>query len=117
LTRAHQEAFTEESVPYQMPVLFNVPTLSILATTLLDFGTEEQKRRHLPAIIGGEEIWVQMLSEPSGGSDLAGLITRAERDGDSFILSDPKSGRQARFELTMPCAWLARIGRRRNIVG
>jgi len=90
LTRAHQEAFTEESVPYQMPVLFNVPTLSILATTLLDFGTEEQKRRHLPAIIGGEEIWVQMLSEPSGGSDLAGLITRAERDGDSFILSGSK---------------------------
>ena len=90
LTRAHQEAFTEESVPYQMPVLFNVPTLSILATTLLDFGTEEQKRRHLPGIIGGEEIWVQMLSEPSGGSDLAGLITRAERDGDSFILSGSK---------------------------
>jgi alkylation response protein AidB-like acyl-CoA dehydrogenase len=90
LTRAHQQAFTEESVPYQMPVLFNVPTLSILATTLIDFGTEEQKRRHLPAIIGGEEIWVQMLSEPSGGSDLAGLITRADRDGDTFVLSGSK---------------------------
>jgi alkylation response protein AidB-like acyl-CoA dehydrogenase len=90
LTRAHQQAFSEESVPYQMPVLFNVPTLSILATTLLDFGTEAQKRRHLPAIIGGEEIWVQMLSEPSGGSDLAGLITRADRDGDTFVLSGSK---------------------------
>jgi alkylation response protein AidB-like acyl-CoA dehydrogenase len=90
LTRVHQHVFTEESVPYQMPVLFNVPTLSILATTLLDFGTEEQKRRHLPAIIGGEEIWVQMLSEPSGGSDLAGLITRTDRDGDAFVLNGSK---------------------------
>ena len=78
LTRAHQQIFTEESVPYQMPVLFNVPTLSILAPTLLDFGTEEQKKRHLPAIIGGDEIWVQMLSEPSGGSDLAGLVDAGE---------------------------------------
>jgi alkylation response protein AidB-like acyl-CoA dehydrogenase len=90
LTRGHQQAFTEESVPYQMPVVFNVPTFSILATTLLDFGTEAQKKRHLPAIIRGDEIWVQMLSEPSGGSDLAGLITRAQRDGDAFVLSGSK---------------------------
>jgi alkylation response protein AidB-like acyl-CoA dehydrogenase len=90
LTRGHQQAFTEETVPYRMPVLFNVPTLSILATTLLDFGTRVQKQRHLPAIIRGDEIWVQMLSEPSGGSDLAGLITRAQRDGDAFILSGSK---------------------------
>ena len=51
LTRAHQQVFTEESAPYEMPILFNVPTLSILAPTLFDFGTEEQKQRHLPAII------------------------------------------------------------------
>ena len=56
-----------------MPVLLNIPTFSILAPTLLDFGTEEQKRAHLPKIISGEEMWVQFLSEPSGGSDLAGL--------------------------------------------
>ena len=90
LSRAHQLVFTEESVQYQMPVLLNVPTLSILAPTLLDFGTEEQKERHLPAIIRGDEIWVQMLSEPSGGSDLAGLVTRADRDGDSFRVNGSK---------------------------
>ena len=90
LTRAHQQVFTEESVSYQMPVLFNVPTLSILAPTLLDFGTEKQKSRHLPAILCGDEIWVQMLSEPSGGSDLAGLVTRANRDGDSFVVNGSK---------------------------
>jgi len=90
LTRAHQQAFTEESVPYPMPVVFNVPTLSILAPTLLDFGTEEQKKRHLPAIIRGDEIWVQMLSEPSGGSDLAGLVTSGKRDGDVFVVNGSK---------------------------
>jgi alkylation response protein AidB-like acyl-CoA dehydrogenase len=73
-----------------MPTLFNVPTLSILAPTLLDFGTEEQKLRHIPAILRGEELWVQFLSEPSGGSDLAGLVTQATRDGDVFVMNGSK---------------------------
>jgi alkylation response protein AidB-like acyl-CoA dehydrogenase len=90
LSLAHQQAFTQESAPYQMPTLFNVPTFSILAPTLLDFATEEQKLRHLPAMLRGDELWVQFLSEPSGGSDLAGLITRATRDGDVFILNGSK---------------------------
>jgi alkylation response protein AidB-like acyl-CoA dehydrogenase len=90
LTRAHQQAFTQESLPYQMPTTFNVPTLSILIPTLLDFGTEEQKKRHIPAVLRGEDLWVQFLSEPSGGSDLAGLVTRATRDGDVFVLSGSK---------------------------
>ncbi len=90
LARAHQRAFTRESLPYQMPTVFNVPTLSILAPTLLDFGTEEQKKRHIPAILRGDELWVQFLSEPSGGSDLAGLVTRATRDGDVFVLNGSK---------------------------
>ncbi len=90
LTRAHQEAFTQESAPYEMPVLFNVPTFSILGATLLDFGNEEQKRRHIPAMLTGEELWVQFLSEPSGGSDLAGLVTRATQDGDVFVLNGSK---------------------------
>ncbi|MBV8463459.1 MAG: acyl-CoA dehydrogenase family protein, partial [Acidimicrobiales bacterium] len=90
LSRAHQRAFTIESLPYQMPTVLNVPTFSILAATLLDCGTEEQRQRHLPAIIRGDEAWVQFLSEPSGGSDLAGVVTRATRDGDVFILNGSK---------------------------
>ncbi len=90
LSVEHQRAFTEESVPYDMPFLLNVPTLWILAATLLDFGTHEQKLRHLPAILKGEELWVQFLSEPSGGSDLAGCLTRADRDGDVFIMNGSK---------------------------
>jgi alkylation response protein AidB-like acyl-CoA dehydrogenase len=86
----HQRAFTEESLPYDMPFSLNVPTLGILAATLVDFGTHEQKLRHLPAILKGEELWVQFLSEPSGGSDLAGVLTRAERDGDVYVLNGSK---------------------------
>jgi alkylation response protein AidB-like acyl-CoA dehydrogenase len=90
LSVEYQRVFTEESAPYEMPVVFNVPSFAILAATLLDCGTEAQKRRHLPAILSGDELWVQFLSEPSGGSDLAGLVTRATRDGDVFILNGSK---------------------------
>ena len=65
------------------------PSGSWLAT-LLDAGTHEQKLRHLPAILQGDELWVQFLSEPSGGSDLAGCLTRADRDGDVFVLNGSK---------------------------
>jgi alkylation response protein AidB-like acyl-CoA dehydrogenase len=90
LTPAHQHVFNEEAREYEMPLLLNVPTLGILAPTLLDFGTEEQKLRHLPAILRGDELWVQFLSEPSGGSDLAGCITRATQDGDVWVLNGSK---------------------------
>lgn len=86
----YQHAFTEEAMAYDMPTSMNVPTFGILAATLIDFGTHEQKLRHLPAILRGEELWVQFLSEPSGGSDLAGCLTKAEHDGDVFVLSGSK---------------------------
>jgi alkylation response protein AidB-like acyl-CoA dehydrogenase len=97
LSVEHQRAFTEESLPYDMPFSLNVPTLGILAATLVDFGTHEQKLRHLPAILRGEELWVQFLSEPSGGSDLAGCLTRADRDGDVFIMNGSKIWSSAAF--------------------
>jgi alkylation response protein AidB-like acyl-CoA dehydrogenase len=90
LPAEYQHAFTEESVRYEMPFMFNVPTLTIIAPTILDFGTEEQKQRHLRNILKGDELWVQFLSEPTGGSDLAGAITRATQDGDVFILNGSK---------------------------
>ncbi|MGW6421541.1 acyl-CoA dehydrogenase family protein [Nocardia sp. NPDC055053] len=90
LSPAHQEAFTEESLPYEMPLLLNVPTLAICAASLLDLGTEAQKLAHLPAVLRGDEIMVQFLSEPRGGSDLAGLTSRADRDGDRWILNGSK---------------------------
>jgi alkylation response protein AidB-like acyl-CoA dehydrogenase len=89
LTREHQLAWREATAGRQLPTAFNV-THGILGPTLLEFGTHEQKARHLPAILSGQELWVQFLSEPSGGSDLAGLLTRAERDGDTFVLNGSK---------------------------
>ncbi len=83
LTLAHSRAFQEEAAEYQLPNYFAV-TLGMIAPTLLDFGTEEQKQRHIPAMLRGEEVWLQLLSEPTNGSDLAGATMRATRDGDTF---------------------------------
>jgi alkylation response protein AidB-like acyl-CoA dehydrogenase len=90
LTPAHQEAFNEEVVGYELPQVIQVPTFAPCAAVLLEFGSEAQKQRHLPAILKGEEIWMQFLSEPSGGSDVAGALTTAVRDGDEWIVNGSK---------------------------
>ena len=58
--------------------------------TVMAFGSEDDKRRRLPKLASGEEIWCQLFSEPAGGSDVAGLRTRAERDGDDWIINGQK---------------------------
>ena len=62
----------------------------MIGPTLLEFGTEEQKARHLPKIISGEIKWCQGYSEPGSGSDLASLQTKAVVDGDNFVLNGQK---------------------------
>jgi len=90
LTPAHQRAFNEEAAGHEMPVLLNIPTFAICCATILETASEEVKREHLAAAIRGEEILVQFLSEPGNGSDLASVTTRADRRGDSFVLSGTK---------------------------
>jgi alkylation response protein AidB-like acyl-CoA dehydrogenase len=90
LTLAHQRAFNEECIGYRFPSILQVPSFVPCAAVLLEFGTEEQKLCHIPAILKGEEIWMQFLSEPSGGSDVAAALTTAVRDGDEWIVNGSK---------------------------
>ena len=58
--------------------------------TVMAFASEAHKRRYLPKLASGEEVWCQLFSEPAGGSDVAGLRTRAERKGDDWIVNGQK---------------------------
>ena len=58
--------------------------------TMMAFAGEEQKRKYLPPLASGEKVWCQLFSEPAGGSDVAGLRTRAEKKGDDWIINGQK---------------------------
>ena len=64
---------------------------SVIGATLLEYGTEDQRRRHLPPIVRAERAWCQGYSEPSSGSDLASLRTHAEDHGDHFVVNGQKT--------------------------
>ncbi|KAA8969543.1 acyl-CoA dehydrogenase family protein [Mycobacterium sp.] len=93
----YQKAFDEESLGYEMPLILNTPTFTICCATLLDTASEEQKKRHIGAALRGDEVLVQLLSEPSGGSDLAGVITRADRVGDRWVINGAKTWSSSAF--------------------
>lgn len=91
LTRLHERVFEEELGRYGNRLTERLGvSVGIIGETLNQFGTDEQKHAYLPRILSGELIFVQLLSEPSGGSDLAALRMRAEPDGDSYVLNGQK---------------------------
>ncbi|MGE0878181.1 MAG: acyl-CoA dehydrogenase family protein [Acidimicrobiia bacterium] len=91
LTLEHQRAFydTADALDRQVPGQYWV-SIGMIAPLLLERGTEEQKQRFLPKLLRGDIVCIQLLSEPRGGSDLAGLTTRLTRDGDAYVLNGAK---------------------------
>jgi alkylation response protein AidB-like acyl-CoA dehydrogenase len=86
----YQVIWSQEEARFFVPRGYFEIGLGMCLPTLLAYATEEQKRRHVPPALAGEEIWCQLFSEPAAGSDLAGLRTRAVRDGDDWIVNGQK---------------------------
>ncbi len=90
LTNAEQIAFSAEAREYELPVGAFVIGIGMPGPTILECGNEQQKKRYLPKMLRGEEIWCQLFSEPGAGSDVASLQASAVRDGDTWVLNGQK---------------------------
>ena len=89
---AHDAAFVQEARAFRIPD-FGVAggtTVNVCAPTMLAHAAPEFLKYHIPRILAGEELFVQFFSEPGAGSDLAGITTRATRDGEEWILNGSK---------------------------
>ena len=90
LTSMHNAIFKSEEAKFQVPADVYTIGLGMLGPTLMAHGTDEQKAKYIPQMIRGQEIWCQLFSEPSAGSDLAGLRTTAVREGDEWVINGQK---------------------------
>lgn len=83
--------FEEEYWGAGAPLRVNQNGIFLLGPTIMEYGTEEQKRRFLTPMAAGEVIWAQAWSEPGAGSDMAAIKTTAYRDGDHYVISGQKT--------------------------
>lgn len=93
LTADHETVFLEEGRRFRQPDFGKsaLTTFGVCGPTLLAAGSEDFKRRHIPRILRGEELWAQFFSEPGAGSDLAAISTTAVRDGGEWVLNGAKT--------------------------
>ena len=80
----------QEESQYHLPANFFLIGQGMIGPTLMAWASDQDKARFLPPLASGEEVWCQLFSEPAGGSDLAALRTRAERDGDDWVINGQK---------------------------
>jgi len=85
-----QVIFGQELARLNLPVGINVLGIIMTGPALMQWGSEEQKSRYLNKILKAEEIWCEGMSEPGAGSDLAAIQTRADLQGDTFVLNGQK---------------------------
>ncbi len=90
LTAAHQAQWLYECALVGVPGVLNMVGLVLTGGAVQKFGTPEQQAMHLNATLRADHVWCQLFSEPGAGSDLGSLSTKAERDGDRFIINGQK---------------------------
>ncbi|MGE7603018.1 acyl-CoA dehydrogenase family protein [Peribacillus sp. NPDC097675] len=89
-TLMEEIVYQQEMVRVKAPPLVNYVGLHMVAPTLMQIGTEEQKEKYIQKILTGEEVWCQGYSEPNAGSDLSAIQTSAVKDGDRWIINGQK---------------------------
>ena len=85
-----QVIWSQEEAKYRVPRGYFEIGLGMCGPTLMAYATEEQKREYLPRMARGDDVWCQLFSEPAGGSDVAGLRTRSELQGEEWVVNGQK---------------------------
>jgi alkylation response protein AidB-like acyl-CoA dehydrogenase len=89
-TAIEQAIFSQEMAGFEVGAGALAVGVGMVGPTLIEWGSDEQKSDHLRAILSGDEVWCQLFSEPGAGSDLAGLRTKADLDGDEWVVNGQK---------------------------